>query len=263
MQLALADVAYSIGQVFGAVLVLGLVGGVIVLIGNRFGVRKPFLIVITVVVLGFVLEASIVGARRDAANPTHVKVTTGNVNPFIGVSPAATVYMLPLDRHAGTLLDKASPTLRRYLPETVQLQTISAVPSTWLDNNKPGEWNAQNIAQDLLTSFSAAQGGRPVFIMAVTSAALFDPSSPQYAFVFGFLWWHKPQFAAVFGTQPMHVYQPERESARLTKMMLRYVGEVVCNRPRNTNPQSVLYESILSTTDLDRMTARLPSACSR
>ena len=63
------------------------------------------------------------------------------------------------------------------------------------------------------------------------------------------------------GTAQMRVYYPEREKARLTKMMLRYIGEVACRLPRNSDPKSVLYSPILSDADFDRMRAALPSRC--
>jgi hypothetical protein len=61
----------------------------------------------------------------------------------------------------------------------------------------------------------------------------------------------------------MRVFQPQLERSRLTKMMLRYVGQLVCNQPRNSNPRSVLYQTILGTPDLDRMVATLPAVCRR
>jgi hypothetical protein len=60
-----------------------------------------------------------------------------------------------------------------------------------------------------------------VFLLAVTSQAIYDPQTPAYSFVFGQLWWQRPQFAAVFGTRPMRVHQPNLERAWLTKKMLR------------------------------------------
>jgi len=63
----------------------------------------------------------------------------------------------------------------------------------------------------------------------------------------------------------MHVYQPERERSRLTKMMLRYIDEIVCNPylPRDANPQSVMYDPLLGTANLDRLVATLPARCRR
>ena len=44
-------------------------------------------------------------------------------------------------------------------------------------------------------------------------------------------------------------------------MMLRYISQIVCKQPRNADPRSVLYQSILGTPDLDKMVATLPAAC--
>ena len=59
----------------------------------------------------------------------------------------------------------------------------------------------------------------------------------------------------------MHAVQPEREKARLRKLMLRYIGLYWCGLPKNNDPRSVLYKTIISTADLDRMAATLPAAC--
>jgi hypothetical protein len=69
------------------------------------------------------------------------------------------------------------------------------------------------------------------------------------------------QAMAIVATAQMRVYHPEREKARLTKMMLRYIGEVICRLPRNSNPKSVMYTPLLSDAELDRMVATLPSRC--
>lgn len=61
----------------------------------------------------------------------------------------------------------------------------------------------------------------------------------------------------------MRVDNPPRERIRLTKMMLRYIGEIVCGPQRNENHRSVVYEPLISTLDLDRMTATLPARCRR
>ena len=58
----------------------------------------------------------------------------------------------------------------------------------------------------------------------------------------------------------MRVYHPAREQARLTKMMLRYIGEIVCGLPRNGDPTSVLYTPLLSDdAELDRIVGTLPA----
>jgi hypothetical protein len=73
------------------------------------------------------------------------------------------------------------------------------------------------------------------------------------------------QYSAVFGTGPMIAAQPSRETARLTKYVLRYIGEFVSNPYLQTSsdPNSVMYAPVFSTSDLDRMLATLPAQCRR
>ena len=110
------------------------------------------------------------------------------------------------------------------------------------------------------------QGDRLALLLPVTSYSMYDPEFPAYAFVFGARGIvpaavNGKQALAIVATAQMRVYHPEREKARLTKMMLRYVGELICGLPRNSNQKSVMYSPLLSGAELDRMVATLPSRC--
>jgi hypothetical protein len=154
--------------------------------------------------------------------------------------------------------------LKPWLPPRVQITTVAPKGAKWANAARGGEFNGQTVTSDLLARFRKEHGTKqPVFIMAVTSTAIYSPTTPQYAFVFGSGMSFDNQIATVFGTLPMRVYQPEREVARLTKFMLRYIGDFLCEKPRNNDPRSVQYALVLGTNDLDRMIAKLPADCAR
>jgi hypothetical protein len=44
-------------------------------------------------------------------------------------------------------------------------------------------------------------------------------------------------------------------------MLLRYIGVGACRLPFNDDSTSVMYRTILSDADLDRMVAKLPRRC--
>lgn len=94
--------------------------------------------------------------------------------------------------------------------------------------------------QDRAHPVKSVRTARQVLIVAVTSEAIYDEDNPLLNFDFG-SWQkrHYNQFAAVFGTRPMRVVRPDREQARLTKMMLRYIGQSACglsfNRDRHSS----------------------------
>lgn len=174
------------------------------------------------------------------------------------------MYLVPLDSHARTLLRTIVPKLGPWLPAQVRITDIATKGPTWASAERGGELNGYKIAQDLLLLLQDAQGpSRPVFVMAVSSDAIYSSQTPAYSFLFGLAQGVGSHWASVFGTRPMRVYQPEREQARLKKFMLRYIGALVCNQPRNTNPRSVLYSLVLGTPDIDRMIATLPARCRR
>jgi hypothetical protein len=180
-------------------------------------------------------------------------------NPFTNASRVGSIFFVPLDAHAVELLKATTPTVKKWLRPRSQITAIAANKPVWL-NKARNELNVSTVADDLLARFVQAQGRRPVFIVAVSSKALYSPRNPQLLYVFGAAQGKANQWAAVIGTFPMRFGSatPAEEKARLTKMMLRYVGEVVCQMRRNTNPRSVLYSAIAGPADLDRMVASLP-----
>ena len=205
----------------------------------------------------FFFETAALGSTSSATT-TAGQNTTGS-NPFIGQRPAL-IYFVPLDSHARTLIASVVPSVETWLPSAVQIRKLPTVRTRWIDKARAGEWNGRKVADDLLADFKSASGNSQVFIMAVTRGDL-RPRRTELLIRVRVLWWHQPQFAAVFGTRPMRAFQPQREKARLTKMMLRYIGEVVGNQSRSTNPRSAPYRTILGTPDLDRMAPTLPAVC--
>jgi hypothetical protein len=208
-----------------------------------------------------VAAALLLAPSGSAGSQNGLAADSGN--PFVGGSHTAAVYFVPLDAHAGQLLAAAVPVVRKWLPSGIQITAVSSVRSAWANAARGGELDGATVVKGLLTMFRKAQGGRSVLLMTVTSGALYDPDMPSWLFVFGFYESLGPQASTVFGTLPMRAPPASRERPRLVKMMLRYIGELVCGLPRNSNPRSVLYQSINGTSDLDRMIATLPSRCRR
>jgi len=200
-------------------------------------------------------------ARIGAQPSDAATLNRTTASPFATASPSAVVLFVPLDSHANVLLRSTVPTLRQWIPSSQQL-AVMPTKRSWFDHSR-GEIDWPRTAHALLAELRRAQGARTILVMAVTSEAIYDPGTPQYAFVFGGYAAEGRQVAAVFGTRPMRVYQPQLERTRLTKFMLRYVGEIVCGLPRNSNPRSVLYTPVMGTADIDRMRPTLPSRCRR
>jgi hypothetical protein len=192
-----------------------------------------------------------VAAARHATTP----------NPFATrASRAAEIHFVPLDQRAAGLLRATVPGVKRWVPHPTEITDVPTAKATWT-NSERGQINAAVVLDDVLSRYRRALGAQRGIVMAVSSASLYDPNSPQYRFVFGLRGRGGTQVAAVVGTAQMRVFHPEREKARLTKMMLRYFGEFLCRLPRNSNPTSVMYSPILSDADLDRMVAKLPKRC--
>jgi len=215
------------------------------------------------------LLAAVVILVAAAAVAVFIAVSAGIASgravgdPFASVSPNAIVYFVPLDAHARRLVERTVPALKPWLLPNQVLQ-VAPTRRSWADSSRSGELNDVAMATDLLASFRRDNGDRPVAIFSVSSKWLYDPDIPEYRFVFG--GWVQPtrgEYSVVFGTAPMRAVQPQREQMRLEKMMLRYIGEILCTPYLrvSSDPGSVMYSPILGTADLDRMTATLPAYC--
>jgi hypothetical protein len=182
-------------------------------------------------------------------------------NPFTTAASKRTdIHFVPLDTRARGLLLATVPAVKRYLAAPSEITAVPTSKASWV-NQQRRQLNSVGIITELRTRFVRAQGDRGAFLVLVTSGSLYDPTFLAYRFVFGYHTVIGRQGIGIIGTTQMRVFHPEREKARLTKMMLRYIGASLCGLPRNNNPKSVMYQLILSDADLDRMVATLPSRC--
>jgi hypothetical protein len=190
---------------------------------------------------------------------------SGTPNPFTtDSSRTASIHFVPLDDRARGLLDATVPTVKRWLSSSYPTEiTAVATPKPAWTIRKRGQLDAPVIMSDLLARFRVARGRQSGFLVLVSSGSLYDPRTPYYQFVFGARPTHETstQVVNILGTSNMRGFLPKREKARLTKMMLRYIGERVCRLSRSDDPRSVMYRTIISTDDLDRMVAKLPRRC--
>jgi hypothetical protein len=99
--------ARSSGQVFGVLLVLGLVGWGILRLGQRAKIRRPLAVVAVVVAVGFILIAAGVSASRGA---------TVGTNPCarIGMTTTQTALVQSAVRRSVPLAVRRSATMENY-----------------------------------------------------------------------------------------------------------------------------------------------------
>ncbi len=204
----------------------------------------------------------VVAALAAAVASTHASASPSDVaNPFVAPrTQNYVVHFVPLDDRARQLLQRVVPVAQRWTKYRAEITDVPRPRADWV-NTKRRQVNARAVMTDLLARFQKAHGTSAAFIVPVTSGSLYDPNFPL-DFVFGL---RGPasgnQAIAMIGTAQMRGFHPERESERLMKMTLRYMGEIICRLPRNSNPKSVLFAPIVSDRDLDAMVARLPRRC--
>jgi hypothetical protein len=183
-------------------------------------------------------------------------------NPFTtAAARQAVVLFVPLDERAHGLLTKTFPPVARYLHDPYTLTAVPTSKANWM-NQARGQMNSAVVMDDIAARYRRAQGNRIVLLMMVTSKSMYGDPNISFAFTTrGAIPAGQNQYRVLTATAQMRVFHPEREQARLTKMMLRHIGEIICKLKRNGNPKSVMYQPIVSDADLDRMVAVLPSHC--
>ncbi len=93
-------------------------------------------------------------------------------------------------------------------------------------------------------------------VLAVTSKDLYLSSVPEWRYCFGT---HAANRTAIISSVRMgarfqdSLFSNERAKDRFRKLLLRYVLEMAYQTPRNDNPSSLLYKSVLGPRDLDAM----------
>src|SRR5262249_41763997 len=181
----------------------------------------------------------------------------GVANPFTtDASRTASIHFVPLDARARSLVESTVPTVKRWLSSRYPTEiTEAATPKpNWIIEDRR-QLNALVVLSDLHARWVHARGKQASFLILVTSGSMYDPSEPSYQFEFG----SRPiredshQVMNMIATAQMRRFHPDREKARLTKMILRYVGERACLLAYNDDPASVMNRHILSDADLDRM----------
>jgi hypothetical protein len=201
---------------------------------------------------------------NGSADPVAPNGSAGDTpNPFTtAAARTAEIHFIPLDARAQQLLAATVPIVKTWADDRSEITEIPTAGPNWL-NRERRQLNGLVIMRDLLARFKRVQGGRQSFLLAVTSGSMYSPETPAYRFVFGLgvSEEQRGQVTKIVATAQMRAFHPEREKERLAKMMLRYIGEVVCRLPRNDNPKSVMSRTIGSDADLDRMVAKLPRRC--
>ena len=183
-------------------------------------------------------------------------------NPFTTTAARkATILFVPLDERASSLISATIGATARYLHNPHTITYVAASKPAWL-NRERGQLDGTAVMDDIGARFKSAQGNRSVLLVMVSSGSMYG--NEQISFAFGLIAGTPAGsrvYRAMIATAQMRFYHPEREKARLTKMMLRYIGQIICGLPRNSDPKSVMYEPLISDTQFDRMVAKLPPRC--
>jgi hypothetical protein len=208
---------------------------------------------------GLVVIAAALALMAPPASDARVAETA---NPFTAAaSRKASIQFVPLDTRARGLIVAIFPAVQRYLHHPSVITAVPTAKPSWI-NAQRRQMNSAVVMNDIAARFRRAQGNKIAVLLMVTSQSMYASEDVSFAFtVWGAALAGIEQRRTLTATAQMRVYHPEREKARLTKIILRHIGEILCRLPRNSNPKSVMYTPLLSDADIDRMVAVLPARC--
>lgn len=133
-------------------------------------------------------------------------------------------------------------------------QVSLSMPESALESTRK-----QYDAEKILAELGQVERGAKEIVIAVTSQDIYTSARPEWRYCFGS---HATNGSVLSSARMGRVrfggsLEDAASQARLRKMLLRYALERVYQLPRNDDPTSLLYRSILGPADLDRMKLRL------
>lgn len=169
-----------------------------------------------------------------------------------------TVYLVPSDNSVEDLLNPVLKGIESNLGVKIMVTPSYQFLSANIYNKQRGQYDASAILDELYDNFQNYVIKKKSIIIAVTDKDLYS-SGFDWNYVFGLYWDSKVKQSAVLSTARFEQsFYGEEDDAkveedRLSKMLTRYICIQLFHTPLNSNPQSVLRDSILSTYDLDEI----------
>ncbi len=166
------------------------------------------------------------------------------------------VCLVPLGQVAPGLVQHLVEYYENEYSLDVTVLTPSAVPAELIDPDR-GQIDVQDLMDYMATLFPAASGDANVVLIALTPVDMYDRTS-HYRFLFGARD-SEVTPRAVVSTSRLNVKLfgiSEGQGAlysRTRKLITKNLGLLYYGLPPSDDPESQLYNSILSTADLDRM----------
>jgi predicted Zn-dependent protease len=172
------------------------------------------------------------------------------------------VYLVPLDEVAEPNIDELAAYYRERYGIPVEVLPQLEIGITEVDVDR-----RQVVAEELIRLMRAsypniAADGASEMI-GITRHFMYPRGMPQWQWAFA--WRTDNRFAAVstFAMDPLNYREPadpEILATRLRKMVTKTIAVQFYGLPLNSDPTSILYDSILGLDDLDRVGEDLPLA---
>jgi predicted Zn-dependent protease len=171
------------------------------------------------------------------------------------------VCLVPLGQVSTDLVEHLIDYYRDEYGLAITVLTPSAIPEDLIDPDR-GQIDVQDLMDYMATLFPAASSDPNVVLIGITPVDMYDRTS-HYRFLFG---------ARDTEVTPRAVVSTSRLNlkifgisegakvlrSRTRKLITKNVGMLYYGLPVSDDPQSPLYNSILSAADLDRMKEPLP-----
>jgi predicted Zn-dependent protease len=173
---------------------------------------------------------------------------------FVKVFAPRKVYLVPLGEISASYLDALVSYYRQKY--NVPMEVLPAVKlEPWLMDYSRRQLVAEELVKEMKRRYPEIASDRTVILIGITLKDMFIRG---YPWLFAFSWREGGRFAVVsagrmdpgfFGKPPDEILL----QLRMKKMITKNVGLMYFGHTQSTDPKSVLYQSILSIDDLDRV----------
>ena len=173
---------------------------------------------------------------------------------FVKLFAPQKVYFVPLGEISSPSLDALVAYYRQKYNLAIEiLPTLKLEP--WLTDYNRRQLVAQELIKEMKRRYSEIASDRTMILIGITSKDMYIRG---YPWRFAFSWREGGRFAVVSTGRmdPTFFGRPSDESltrTRLKKMITKNIGLMYFGYFQSSDPKSVLYHSILSIDDLDRI----------
>jgi predicted Zn-dependent protease len=201
-------------------------------------------------------QAAYIDCVGDACFEIDPGVASFYADPLACNVPDKIVCLVPTGRTPATLLESIAGSLEDRLGIRVEILPPLPLAADGM-NDERHQYSSDRIADYVRSTYRNRVGNAGTLLVAITPVDIYTPQRESWRFAFGTFHQHPSVTTGVVSTARLGV-SARTIASRTQKMVNKYVGMAYYNLALSSDPESALYNNILSVRDLDRMSDELP-----